>query len=329
MLRYGAYSVTVAAALLGAPAASTANAQEKEHPRPTREDIDRWARELSNWGRWGKDDQLGALNLITPEKCRRAAGLVKEGVTISLARDLNTEKSEFNPDPLVHKTTNLMGALAVDSLEISYHGLAHTHIDALCHVFPGGKMYNGVAGDLVKPTGAARESIHNLKGGVVTRGILIDLPRLRGVPYLEPGTAIYPEDLEAWEKETGVKVEPGDAVLIRTGRWARQKAEGPWDLGKKAAGLDASCVTWLKARDVAVLGSDGVNELSPPRSDASPVPIHELAIAALGVHLVDNCDLEALGQAAEKYKRWDFLLTIAPLAVVGGTGSPVNPIAAF
>ena len=148
-------------------------------------------------------------------------------------------------------------------------------------------------------------------------------------PYLEPGTAIYPEDLEAWEKQTGVKVEPGDAVFIRTGRWARQKAEGPWDLGKKAAGLDASCVTWLRARDVAVLASDGANELSPPRSDASPVPIHELAIATLGVHLVDNCDLEALGEAAEKYKRWDFLLTIAPLAVVGGTGSPVNPIAAF
>lgn len=308
---------------------STPTVSAQDHPKATRADIDRWAKEFSNWGRWGKDDQLAALNLITPEKRKQAAGLVREGVTVSLARDLDAQKSASNPDPLILKTTNMLDLFAFDSIEISYHGFAHTHIDALCHVSPGGKMYNGYAGDLVKPSGAERGSIHHLKDGIVTRGVLIDVPRLKGLPYLEPGTAIYPEDLEAWEKKSGVRVSAGDAVFVRTGRWARQKAEGPWELGGKAAGLHPSCVAWLKSRDVAVLGSDSANEVAPPAAPDTPVPIHELAIAALGVHLIDNCDLERLGETADKYKRWEFFLTVAPLVVVGGTGSPVNPIAAY
>jgi kynurenine formamidase len=318
-----------AALVLASVAFSPVSSQAQERPKNTRADVDRWSKELSNWGRWGKDDQLGALNLITPEKRRQAAALVKEGVTVSLARDLDTQRSVYNADPLVHKTTSLMGVLAMDSLEISYHGFAHTHFDALCHIFPGGKMYNGFSGDTVKPTGAEKNSVINVKNGIVTRGVLIDVAALKGVPYLEPGTAIYPEDLEAWEEKSGVRVSSGDAILVRTGRWARVKEKGPWELAKKAAGLDASCAVWLKARDVAVVGSDSANEVAPPSSPDVDFPFHEIVIAALGVPLLDNCDLEALAETARKYKRWEFLLTVAPLAVVGGTGSPVNPIAAY
>ena len=179
--------------------------------------------------------------------------------------------------------------------------------------------------------GHPKNSIHNVKNGIVTRGILIDIPRLKGVPYLEPGTPIYVEDLEAWEKQAGVKVSAGDALFVRTGVWARRKAEGPWLRGRaeggRSAGLDPSVIPWLKAARhraprerppavcLAVAGLRGA--------------VHDFALLYLGVHLFDNCDLEALADAAAARKRWEFLLTAAPLPIRGGTGSPLNPIATF
>src|SRR5262249_5209868 len=209
----------------------------QEPDKVTKDDIARWSRELSNWGRWGKDDQLGAANLITPEKRKQAAALVKEGVSVSLARDLETEKSEYNPSPF-KLTTTLLGTpenaqIVLDTFEVNYHGFAHTHLDALCHFFPGGKMYNGFGRDQITTKGAAKDSIVVLKNGVFTRGILFDIPRLKGLPYLEPGTPIYPRDLEQWETKAGVKASPGDVIFIRTGRWALQKRTGPWNVGRK------------------------------------------------------------------------------------------------
>lgn len=295
----------------------------------TKADVDRWMADLSNWGRWGKDDQLGALNLITPAKRKQAAALVKEGVSVSLAHDVLKDKTEDNPSPFVHTMLPRAGTFWLDSYQVSYHGYAHTHMDALCHASYQGKMYNGFSPDEVTKEGAPKLSILTAKNGVMTRGILMDMARLKGVDYLEPSTPIYSEDLDAWEKKAGVKVSPGDVIFIRTGRWARRAAKGPWNVGRSAAGLHASCARWLHDRDVAMVGSDAASDVVPSQIEGVALPIHQLLLVAMGVHIFDNCDLEALSDAAMKRKRWAFLLTVAPMAVPGGTGSPLNPIATF
>jgi kynurenine formamidase len=212
---------------------------------------------------------------------------------------------------------------------IAHHGLAHTHLDALCHYFYKDRMYNGIPRSEVTEKGAGRLSVYRMKSGIFTRGVLVDIPRLKGVPWLEPGTPIYPEDLDAWEKFARVKVQPGDVLLVRTGRWARRAAKGPWPASDQLAGLHASSVQWLKSRDVAVLGSDSASEVRPTGVEGMRGPVHVLVLVALGVPILDNCDLEELGKAAEQRKRWEFLLTTAPLAVPGATGSALNPIATF
>ncbi len=319
-----------AALILGATISEPHN--QSQHTL-TKADIDRMMTELSNWGRWGKEDQLGAINLITPAKRKQAAALVKEGVSVSLAHDVEKERAADNSNPFQH-TMTLTGAnpasqFSLDAYSVNYHGYAHTHLDALCHVFYQGKMYNGFSQEEVTQKGAGRLSIINLKQGVFTRGILIDVARLKSVPYLEPETPIYAEDLEAWEKKAGVKVSSGDVIFIRTGRWARRAAVGPWDVSRHSAGLHASCARWLKERGVAILGSDAASDVVPSRVEGVSLPIHQLVLVALGIHIFDNCDLEAISEAAAKRNRWEFLLTAAPLAVPGGTGSPLNPIATF
>jgi kynurenine formamidase len=288
----------------------------------------RWKKDLSNWGRWGKDDQIGALNLVTPAKRRQAAQLVREGFTVSLAADADTMKAVDNPNP--YEVT--MQGIGSDRIAINYHGIAHTHLDSLAHINESGVFYNGYTPDAqaVLKDGHAKNSIHNVKNGILTRGVLIDIPRLKGVPYLEPGTPIYAEDLEAWEKKAGVKVSAGDALFVRTGVWARRKAVGPWLRGRAeggaSAGLHPSVIPWLKKRDIALLGSDHPQYVSPSNLRGA---VHDFALVHLGVHLFDNCDLEALADAAAARKRWEFMLTAAPLPIRGGTGSPLNPIATF
>jgi kynurenine formamidase len=294
----------------------------------TEADYEGWKKDLSNWGRWGKDDQIGALNLITTSKRKQAADLVKDGVSVSLAADVDTVKAVDNPNP--YELTML--GIGSDRIGVNYHGIAHTHLDSLAHINANGVFYNGYSPDaaVVMKQGHAKNSIHNVKNGIFTRGILIDIPRLKGVPYLEPGTPIYVADLEAWEKKAGVKVSAGDALFVRTGVWARRKAEGPWLRGRaeggRSAGLDPSVIPWLKQRDIAILGSDHPQYVSPANLRGA---VHDFALLYLGVHLFDNCDLEALADTAASRKRWEFLLTAAPLPIRGGTGSPLNPIATF
>ncbi len=299
----------------------------------TQADIEALVSELSNWGRWGEDDQLGALNLITPEKRKAAAGLVREGISVSLARDVEKKQAVDNPDPFKHDML-LVGRgsdspWASDNYSVAYHGYAHTHMDSLCHLFYRGKMYNGFSRDEVVESGATKLSIQNIKQGIFTRGILIDIPRLRGERFLEPGSAIFPEELDAWEKYAGLKVEPGDVVFIRTGRWKRRDQTGPWDIERGLAGLHASCARWLKDRDISMLGSDSASDVIPSGIEGVTHPIHLLTLHAMGVHIFDNCDLEDLSETTEKLERWDFLLTASPIPVEGGTGSPLNPIASF
>ncbi|MEP7304140.1 MAG: cyclase family protein [Acidobacteriota bacterium] len=291
-------------------------------------DYERWKKDLSNWGRWGKEDEIGALNLITPSKRKQAAALVKEGFAVSLAADTDTIKAIDNPNP--YEVT--MQGIGADRIAVNYHGITHTHLDSLAHINDRGVFYNGYTPDPAKVAAErhAKNSIHNVKNGIFTRGILIDIPRLKGLPYLEPGTPIYVEDIEAWEKQAGVKVSSGDALFVRTGVWARRKAQGPWLRGRaeggRSAGLDPSVIPWLKQRDIALLASDHPQYVAP--SDRRGA-VHDFALLYLGVHLIDNCDLEALSEAAAARKRWEFLLTAAPLPIPGGTGSPLNPIATF
>jgi len=290
-------------------------------------EFDELFQKVSNWGRWGKDDQLGAVNLITPEKRKQAAALVKTGQTVSLAHNPLTERAEDNNNPFEH--TMLRGN-NMDRYAVTYHGYAHSHIDALCHFLYKEQTYNGFArADVNTDKGCAKLGIDNLKNGIVTRGVLIDIPRLRGVEYLEPGTAIYAEDVEAWEKKTGVKIGSGDAILLRTGRWARRAKVGPWNVAQTAAGFHASIATWIKARNVAIVGSDAGEDVTPSLVEGVALPVHTLLITGMGINLLDNHDLEAVAEAASRLNRWDFMITIAPVPVTGGTGFPVNTLAIF
>jgi kynurenine formamidase len=285
---------------------------------------------LSNWGRWGDDDQLGVLNLITPEVTAAAAATVQVGRTVSCARPLDTRPAVDNPYPVAH---HMIGTASegggADYIALAPHGFATSHIDALCHIFHEGKIYNGYPAESVTAHGATRLGIHHLQTGIVTRGVLLDIPALRGVDALEPGEAVFPEDLEAAEVQAGLQVRAGDALLVRTGRWPWRAEYGPWDASTLAAGLDASCLPWLRDRDVATLGSDGVSDVLPSRVEGVTMPIHTVGIVALGLHLMDNLDLDALAAACAEERRWGFLLTVAPLVLRRGTASPVNPIAVF
>ena len=295
--------------------------------------LDRWMQELSNWGRWGKDDQMGTVNLITPAKRKAAAALVKEGYSVSLSSDAETVKSADNEFPFGHEmiaTGNDSNPMfGMDIYSTRYHGKVLTHLDALSHMFYQGKMYNGYSQQQVNRQGAQQLAVTAYKNGLTSRGILMDIPALKGVKYLDLSTGIYPADLDAWEKKAGVKVGSGDIVFVRTGRWARRAEKGPWDTEVAAAGMHASCARWFHQRDVAMVGSDTHGELMPSPVPGVAFPVHQLLLIAMGTPMFDNCDLEALSQASAARRRWEFMLTAAPLAVPKGTGSPLNPIAIF
>ncbi len=313
-------------AVLLAAGQSTSSQPGARAPRNAAE-FDALFQQVKNWGRWGADDQLGSANLVTVAKRKQAVALAKIGETVSLAHNPLTEKADDNASPF--EQTMLRGN-NMDRYAVSYHGYAHSHIDALCHILYKEQTYNGYArAEVNTDKGCAKLGIQNLKNGIVTRGILVDIPRLRNVPYLEPGTAVYVEDLEAWEKHAGVTIGPGDAVFLRTGRWLRREKLGPWNVGQSAAGLHASVAPWIKARGVAFLGSDVAEDVTPSMVEGVALPIHTLMITALGINLLDNQDLEAVGETAARLKRWEFMLMVAPVPVTGGTGFPVNALAMF
>jgi kynurenine formamidase len=275
---------------------------------------------------------MGTLNLITPAKRKQAAALVKDGITVSLASNASTEKGVDVPCPVEWSMLNATPTSAAD--RIGYpciHGAGTTHLDSFAHVFFGGKMWNGypVADLVTKDGGAAKNSILTMKSGIVTRGVLYDIPRLKGVAYLEPGTRIFAEDLEAWERKAGVKAMAGDALLLRWGRWTRRAKLGPWAINEAMAGLDNSVIPWLKKRDIAILGWETPDYAPHPPGDLPPSSLHNFVLTILGVHLLDRADFDALSEAAAARNRWEFMLTIAPLPIPKGTGSPVNPIAIF
>ncbi|SRR5579875_698342 len=289
---------------------------------------------LSNWGRWGSEDQRGALNFITNEKRVEAARLMQTGEAISLALPLPTAPGIDNPNPVTHLAYQIGTEprasyhQAMDYFAISPHGMATTHLDALCHVFWRNKMYNGFDAAEVRADGAHRCGVEVMRNGVMARGVLLDIPALRGVRWLEPGDAIVPDELDAALKLHRVEVRQGDVLFVRTGRTLKRRTEGPWDIMRQGmAGLDASCLPWLFEHKIAILGSDGISDVAPSGYRETPFPIHAIAIVAMGVHLIDNADLEALAETCARLRRYEFLLVLAPLVLERGTASPVNPLA--
>ena len=308
---------------------------------PSAADLARLFEQVKNWGRWGTGDERGALNFVTDAKRAAAAALVREGRAVSCARELPVLSSPENPNPAQHHMLRAGDAAVIpgvsgleasmDYIGVAFHGMATSHIDALCHVFVGERMYNGFPAGEVKSTGALRCSVMAARDGIVSRGVLVDVPRARGARWCEPGERIRRAELEAAVRAAGAPVAEGDVLLVATGRDARRAVHGPWDPNVVGlAGLHPDCIPWLHERRVAVLGSDGVSDPLPgPGIPGWPIPVHQCCLVAMGVHLLDNLALGELAEACAERGRYEFLFVVAPLRIEGGTGSPVNPIAVF
>ena len=307
----------------------------------TLEDFDRLYESLKNWGKWGKDDELGTLNYITPEKMRAAAALVKSGRSVSMEIPINTAAGPDNPNPAIHYMCTThdidVGAgpglnFATDFLAIQFHGDCHTHIDALCHIAYKGQLYNGRPANTVTARGSLGLDITAYRRGIVGRGIMIDVPRYRGVKWLEPGEAVAALEIEAIETAQGVKLGEGDIMVFCTGHHRRRLELGAWDpgyTGQGRAGLHPDCVKLMHERKVAVFLPDGDGETVPAPVEALSYPIHPLQVTAMGMCVADSLQLEDLAKACEEEQRWEFLVVLAPLALPKATGSPFNPIAIF
>jgi kynurenine formamidase len=293
--------------------------------------------QCKNWGRWGAEDQRGALNYITPRQVAAATALVRSGITVGCSWPLDTKAGPDNPKPVVHHMTMLADAdigdggslrFTADFVGVEFHGDAHSHIDALCHVVYQGRLYNGLAvEEAVGSVGASRQTMDVAHNGLVSRGVLLDIPRLRGTAWVEPGEALLRDELEAAERSQGVRMGEGDVVLLRTGHARKRLDEGPWDAANAKAGVHTSAMPLFHERKVAAIGFDGDGEAVPSNCEGVMYPIHAIGVNAMGLYFLDSLLLEDLAAACEVQGRWEFLLVIAPLRLAAGTGSPVNPIA--
>ena len=310
----------VVAMMLALGACSEGGAQGEPGDEVTKAQYDTWMTELSNWGRWGDDDQLGALNLITSAKRVNAARLVETGRVVSMARAMTIEKLENPEQARANRPPVLVGSVRSvfdintgsgffwERYEIEYHGSAVSHLDALCHVAYNGKVYNGFDFEDVASTedGCSKLGVVNLQNGLVTRGVLIDMP----------GKAVRRQDIEAWEAETGITISAGDALFLRTGR----------DVGQ-TGGYHPSLMPFFKERDIALLGADVPQEGGAV--EGVSIPVHFFTLVALGVHLFDNLGLEDLAQTANELNRWEFMFMASPHVVPNGAGTAINPLAVF
>jgi kynurenine formamidase len=296
----------------------------------------RWRTELRNWGRWGPNDQKGTANFITPAKVQNAAKLVKSGIVVSMAHAVpQTVAADVGEAQVFHRTTNNIGATGTtDNYQVSYHGLAVAHTDAFCHFFFEGQMYNGysVKDNITPETGCKVGDIMGRRDGIVTRAVLYDMPQLKGVEWIEPGTPITRADLDAWERKAGVKVGAGDVILLYIGRWKRRAAVGPY--AGQVAGYYADTIPFFKERDIAFAGHDFNIDWNPrpgwgAEQGIPGNPIHQALLVWMGAGIVENLDLEQVVETARRLRRYEFMMTFAPIPVEGGTGSPVNPLAIF
>ncbi len=346
-MRFKSLTGAVAIAALGwYVTSSTARAQvigtgnEGRAPQTVAE-FEEMFEQVSNWGRWGEDDEIGLMNLVTPEKIKEAAGLVQEGIAVSLAHILETEAAADTPNAPGAPLGPFDMTMGGSQFNYFFHSTTHSHYDAICQFDYQGQLYNGFQISEVKgPNGCAVSGAEVNKNGFTTRGVLYDIPRLKGVPYLDPGTPVYPEDLIAWEEQTGVKAGPGDAIFLRTGRWQRREEIGPWNLIPQdpeagEAGYHISTVQWMRDRDVMMIAADVSNDVRPSgvpeevRARVRGMPVHSLTIVAMGAYIVDAVDLEEVAETAAELNRWEFMLTGAPTAAEGATGALLNLVALF
>ena len=312
-------------------------------PKVTMAEFDRIFEQVKNWDLWGPDDQLGTLNYITPRKVVEAAGLVRTGRLVSMEIPINKVAGPDNPNPAIHFVSqghdidiNSSGLrFGLDFLGMVCHGDCHTHVDALCHISYKGQTYGGrVATEVLTTKGATTLDIANYGNGLVGRGVLLDIPRLRGVKWLEPGDAVTRAELEACEKAQGVEIGEGDIFVFRTGHHRRRLELGAWDnswppVGEGKAGLHVDTVPWMHERRIAAFLPDGDGEAVPSTVEGMLYPIHPLQIAAMGMLASDSLQFEDLAKACEEEGRFEFMVVGLPLRLPGGTGSPWNPIAIF
>ena len=245
---------------------------------PNEKEVLSYFQKFSNWGRWGEDDQKGTLNFLTSKKILDSIALIKEGFTVSCARPLTFDPSPDAVGPAVHymvesgegwasgdKVTSRASQAATDYIGMVFHGYTVTHIDSLAHFFWEGKMYNGRPAHLVSTNlGATTESVEVAGDGIVTRGILVDVPKIRGVEWLERGEGVMPEDILKAEQECGFEIAEGDVLLIRTGQYHRRNVEGPVDFRKEGStACHAACLPLFHERNIAMLGTDTGNDIMP------------------------------------------------------------------
>ncbi|WP_033218860.1 cyclase family protein [Kitasatospora phosalacinea] len=281
------------------------------------------------------DGSRGATAFLTPESVRAAVGEVRLGRTVTMAAPIETRPAPDNPHPADHRLTGPPGAaagesglhFATDRFGMNVHGDADSHLDALCHVLYDGTLHGGVPASTVTEEGATALSVDLVRNGIVGRGVLLDVPRLRGVPWLEPGDHVTADDLRAAEAAQRVRVGTGDILLVRVGHRRRREELGPWDAAHSRVGLHPEAVEFLAERRVSVLGGDGNNDTAPSPTEGVGFPVHVLGIHALGLHFMDYLRFEDLVPLCEEADRWSFLCVVAPLRLPAATGSPVNPLA--
>jgi kynurenine formamidase len=305
----------------------------EQRPAPSEQEVAGYFEKYSNWGRWGADDSAGTINLITPEKRREAAAAVRSGRAVSLARAWNTVGGPGNWNPAQHFVRTWPQA-CVDYIGISYHGYATTHIDALCHIFWEGKMWNGKDSSEVTSGGARSGDVSAWSQGITTRGVLLDIPRLRGTEYIDLEHPVRGYELAAAAKAEGIELRPGDAVCVYSGREKLYAANPSLVPGTQPSpGLHVDTIPMLSENDAALLVWDmmdaGPSGYAMFDGKAAGGPVHLFAIVFLGLPLLDNSLLQPLSEACAEENRWEFMLTVNPLHIRGGTGSPVNPIAVF
>ena len=302
-----------------------------------------WMESLSNWGRWGEDDQLGCLNLITQKKRIQAAALVQDGIPVSCARPISTDMNADVTFQVQRFMVDSGEGRMEDSPERQYarrgaaefigmvfHGQSITHIDAMSHYSWKGNLYNGKPANLITSRqGAQTHSIEAAYSGIITKGILLDLPKLRGVEYLDPNEPVMPLDLLEAEKAQGVKIEEGDILLVRTGNYKMRLANPPAQSGEPMTACQVACTPLFKERGIAMLGTDTSNDFRPSHYSTVGSPLHTMCLVTMGLWLIDNANLEELSEACARRNRYEFMLTLAPLRLHNVTGSPVSPIALF